>query len=91
MRHLASLRDIAGEFDAIVFDQWGVLHNGSTAYPGAIAAMEALADGPARLAVLSNSGKRSAPKARRSGVISRPGVFPGPAGFSRSPQRRMMR
>jgi HAD superfamily hydrolase (TIGR01459 family) len=72
LRHLASLRDIAGEFEAIVFDQWGVLHNGSTAYPGAIAAMEALADGPARLAVLSNSGKRSAPNRLRIAAMGFP-------------------
>ncbi|MCA3628628.1 MAG: TIGR01459 family HAD-type hydrolase [Methylobacterium sp.] len=65
MRRLDSIRDIAGDFDAIVFDQWGVLHNGSTAYPGAIAAVESLAREGVRLAVLSNSGKRSAPNRKR--------------------------
>lgn len=62
---MTSLRDIVGDFDAIVFDQWGVLHNGSTAYPGAIEAVESLAGDGLRLAVLSNSGKRSAPNRKR--------------------------
>ncbi|MEM9966780.1 MAG: TIGR01459 family HAD-type hydrolase [Pseudomonadota bacterium] len=52
-----SLSAIAADYDAIVFDQWGVLHNGSTAYPGAIACLEALHKRDHRMAVLSNSGK----------------------------------
>lgn len=46
----------------IVFDQWGVLHNGSAPYPGAIEAVGALT---VTCAVLSNSGKRSGPNAAR--------------------------
>lgn len=65
LRRMTSLRDIVGDFDAIVFDQWGVLHNGSAAYPGAIEAVESLAGDGLRLAVLSNSGKRSAPNRKR--------------------------
>lgn len=57
---ITSLAAIAGRFDALVFDQWGVLHDGTTAYPQAIAAVESLARAGVRMAVLSNSGKRSA-------------------------------
>lgn len=64
---LESLAEIADRYDAIVFDQWGVLHNGRTAYPTARAAIDALGDKP--LAVLSNSGKRSAPNAQRIGAM----------------------
>lgn len=56
------LADIAERYDAIVLDQWGVLHDGTTPYAGAIAALDGLGK---RLAVLSNSGKRAAPNAAR--------------------------
>ncbi|ABD54311.1 TIGR01459 family HAD-type hydrolase [Jannaschia sp. CCS1] len=59
---IESLSEISDRFDAIVLDQWGVLHDGTSPYPGAVAALEAL---NTRLAVLSNSGKRSDPNARR--------------------------
>ena len=65
MRALAALSEVAGDYDALVFDQWGVLHDGANAYPGAVAAVARLAAGGARLAVLSNSGKRAALNARR--------------------------
>lgn len=60
-----TLVDIAAPFQAIVFDQWGVLHNGSVPYPGAVACLETLARQGKTLAVLSNSGKRAAPNAQR--------------------------
>lgn len=62
---IACLTDVADRYDAIVLDQWGVLHDGTTPYPGAIAALEALHAQGTRLAVLSNSGKRAGPNAAR--------------------------
>ena len=59
MQQIESLLDVAGRYDAVVLDQWGVLHDGTRPYPGAGAAVEALAAAGHRLAVLSNSGKRS--------------------------------
>ncbi|MCH2078002.1 MAG: TIGR01459 family HAD-type hydrolase [Rhodobacteraceae bacterium] len=61
-RHIERLSEIAADYDAVVFDQWGVLHNGSAPYGGAI---ECLATLPCPAAVLSNSGKRAAPNAAR--------------------------
>lgn len=55
---------VAGRFDAIVFDQWGVLHDGIAPYPGVPEAVAALAR-THRLGVLSNSGRRTAPNAAR--------------------------
>lgn len=66
---LNSLADVAPAFDAIVLDQWGVLHDGSTPYPGAVAALKTLSSAGHRLAVLSNSGKRAAPNAARIASI----------------------
>ena len=60
-----SLLEIAGRFDAIVLDQWGVLHDGTTAYPGAVSVVEALKNRGGKLAVLSNSGRRAAPNTAR--------------------------
>ncbi len=65
MRRLASLEEVAGDYDALVFDQWGVLHDGTRPYPGAVAAVARLAVQGVRMAVLSNSGKRAAVNARR--------------------------
>ena len=59
------LWQIADRFDAIVLDQWGVLHNGTRPYPGVAAALTQLAASGVRLAVLSNSGKRADANARR--------------------------
>lgn len=55
-REIDNLNEIASNYDVIVFDQWGVLHNGATPYPGAVTAIEGL---NTRAAVLSNSGKRA--------------------------------
>jgi HAD superfamily hydrolase (TIGR01459 family) len=68
-RAIKSLIDIADQFDAIVLDQWGVLHDGSTPYTAAIATLKALKASGIRLAVLSNSGKRSAPNTTRIATL----------------------
>ncbi len=64
-RAIDSLLEIASDYEAIVLDQWGVLHDGDTPYPDAIRAVEGLRNNGCRLAVLSNSGKRSEPNASR--------------------------
>lgn len=64
-RVIKSLSEIASDYDAIVLDQWGVLHDGSAAYPGTAAALKHLMARGTRLAVLSNSGKRAAPNRAR--------------------------
>ena len=73
MRRLESLEEVAGHHDAVVLDQYGVLHDGAAAYPGAVAALKRLRAAGHRLAVLSNSGKRAAYNAAR---IARMGFDP---------------
>ncbi|MEO1239381.1 MAG: TIGR01459 family HAD-type hydrolase [Pseudomonadota bacterium] len=58
-RFIEKLAEIAEDYDAIVLDQWGVLHDGKTPYPGSVDALERLHAMGTRLAVLSNSGKRA--------------------------------
>ncbi|MEM6939335.1 MAG: TIGR01459 family HAD-type hydrolase [Pseudomonadota bacterium] len=59
MQAIESILSIADRYDTIVFDQWGVLHNGATAYPQAVGTIEALIRDGKELCVLSNSGKRA--------------------------------
>ena len=54
---LSSTRGLQG----VLLDQYGVLHDGKKAYPGAVAAVEALAAAGRKLLVLSNSSRREAP------------------------------
>lgn len=60
MQQIDSISAVADRYDLIVFDQFGVLHNGSAPYPFAVQAIEALQTGGSTLAVLSNSGKSGA-------------------------------
>lgn len=56
---LNSLLEVAEAYDAIVLDQWGVLHDGSAPYPDGVDCLTEMANAGHLLAVLSNSGKRS--------------------------------
>ena len=42
MKRIAGLREIADRFDLFLVDQYGVLHDGVAAYPGAIEALAEL-------------------------------------------------
>lgn len=50
-------------FHGFVLDQWGVLHNGSTPYPGALELVDELQRRGKRMVLLSNSGRRAAENA----------------------------
>jgi HAD superfamily hydrolase (TIGR01459 family) len=54
---LAGLAAISDRFDAAILDQWGVLHDGAKAPPGAIEAVAAMVAAGKRLVVLSNSAR----------------------------------
>jgi HAD superfamily hydrolase (TIGR01459 family) len=57
---LAGLRDVAAHFDAFFIDQFGVLHDGQSAYPQAPETLLRLTRAGKQVVLLSNSGKRSA-------------------------------
>ncbi|MBT4872993.1 MAG: hypothetical protein HON39_10185 [Marinovum sp.] len=57
-KEINSIDEIAAEYDAIVFDQWGVLHDGAKPYRPAVQTVKRLKGAGHCLAVLSNSGKR---------------------------------
>ncbi len=60
MKPVSGLHDVADEFDVFLLDQFGVLHDGRSLYPGTIAALEFLADHAKPTVIISNSGKRAA-------------------------------
>lgn len=62
---IGGLHEIAGRFDAVIFDQWGVLHNGVEPLPGALETLMGLKARGMPVGILSNSGKRNAANAAR--------------------------
>ncbi len=64
-REIAGLSEIIADVDAVLVDQYGVLHDGKHAFPGARAALEALFERKMPVVALTNSGKRAAENAAR--------------------------
>jgi HAD superfamily hydrolase (TIGR01459 family) len=60
MKRIGGLREIADQFDLFLVDQYGVLHDGVAAYPGAIEGLAKLASSGRKIVVLTNSGKSAA-------------------------------
>lgn len=55
---LSGLSDIAGRYDLFLVDQWGVIHNGETPYPGAVDTLRRLRELGRPVVILSNSARR---------------------------------
>ncbi len=64
-RTLEHLADLAPAYDGFLIDQWGVLHDGQQAYPGALDCLRALKAAGKIVIIASNSGKRAEANARR--------------------------
>lgn len=62
---LSGISELAARFDYFVLDQFGVLHDGTAPYPGAVETLSRLKAAGKRSLLLSNSGKRSAPNEAR--------------------------
>jgi HAD superfamily hydrolase (TIGR01459 family) len=60
MRVIERLSEIAGQFEAFLVDQYGVLHDGATMFPDAAACLAGLRDVGKPVIVVTNSGKREA-------------------------------
>jgi len=52
------INDIVDKYDYFIIDQWGVLHNGKTPYPGVVECLKNLKSKGKCLILLSNSSKR---------------------------------
>lgn len=64
-QRLNSLTDLIGRYDCVLFDQFGVLHDGRSAYDGMVDVVQTLSDAGLVLGVLSNSGKRESVNRQR--------------------------
>lgn len=54
----AGMESVSKLYDSFIIDQWGVLHDGKTPYPGVIECLENLKSCGKKLVLLSNSSKR---------------------------------
>ncbi len=59
------LGEIAGEYDGMLIDQFGVLHDGAKLYPGSLDVLAHLHALGMPVAVMTNSGKRAPANVRR--------------------------
>lgn len=59
MQTLNGLSDIAHNYDGILFDIWGVIHDGKACFPEAIACLQALQDEGIPYGFLSNMPRRA--------------------------------
>jgi HAD superfamily hydrolase (TIGR01459 family) len=58
-RFRSSLSALAQNYDTILIDQWGVLHDGRKPYPGAVQCLDRLSGAGKQVILISNSGKRA--------------------------------
>jgi HAD superfamily hydrolase (TIGR01459 family) len=65
MNRIDRLRDIAVEFDGVLIDQFGVIHDGEKLYPGVLDTLRKLSEARIPVAILTNSGKRAEANRRR--------------------------
>ena len=64
-RPITHLAEIVDDFDCMLLDQFGVLHDGYRAFPGTVACLDALKELAKPVVALSNSGRRAAPNVER--------------------------
>jgi ribonucleotide monophosphatase NagD (HAD superfamily) len=58
MKFISSIKELCDSYDYFIFDVWGVLHDGQTAYPGAIEAISFLRSKGKKICFLSNAPRR---------------------------------
>jgi HAD superfamily hydrolase (TIGR01459 family) len=60
VRALPDVASLAALFEGFILDQWGVMHDGTRPYPGAVDCLRRLRSAGKRIVVLSNTSKREA-------------------------------
>jgi HAD superfamily hydrolase (TIGR01459 family) len=69
---IPGLHIIADNFDHVLLDQWGTLHEGKSIFPAARNCVMRLRSAGKRVLVLSNSGKRAASNRQRLAALGLP-------------------
>ncbi|MBV9858490.1 MAG: TIGR01459 family HAD-type hydrolase [Alphaproteobacteria bacterium] len=72
VRLFRGIGELAPRYDGFLLDLWGVVHDGVTPYPGALACMRGLMEAGKRVVLLSNAPRRSQDVARRIAAIGVP-------------------
>jgi len=72
LRILSGIGEIASNYDGFILDLWGVLHDGSKPFPGAVEALTRLKAAGKRTVVLSNAPRRAEMVSRRVAKIGIP-------------------
>src|SRR5690349_21575984 len=62
---IEGVAEIAGQYDGMLIDQFGVLHDGAKLYPGSLGVLAELHRLGIPVAVMTNSGKRAKPNVAR--------------------------
>jgi HAD superfamily hydrolase (TIGR01459 family) len=62
---ISGLSELAGQFDGMLIDQFGVIHDGEKLYPGTLRVLRELHTQKIPVAVMTNSGKRAAANRQR--------------------------
>jgi len=70
-RLIDGMRALAPEYDAVILDLWGVVHDGTAPFPGVLDCMAKLGEAGKRIVLLSNAPRRADDVVRR---IERIGV-----------------
>ena len=65
MKIIGGLSEIASQYDGMLIDQFGVIHDGAKLYPGTLDVLEQLHRAKIPVAVMTNSGKRAAANVER--------------------------
>ena len=61
MRRIAGLKDLAGQYDSLLCDVWGVLHNGVRAFPKAVEALRRFRETAGLVVLITNAPRPSTP------------------------------
>jgi HAD superfamily hydrolase (TIGR01459 family) len=69
---ISGLREIAGEYDALLCDVWGVVHDGVRAHPAACDALKRFREAGGRVVLLSNAPRPPADVARQLAGLGMP-------------------
>ncbi len=80
MRVIRSLVDLAGQYDALLCDVWGVLHDGVSAYPEAAAALRRARAAGVVVVLVTNMPR---PHTIMPAALAKVGVPPGLLGRGR--------
>ncbi|HEY1795304.1 MAG TPA: TIGR01459 family HAD-type hydrolase [Stellaceae bacterium] len=78
IRQIGGMRELASQYDGVILDLWGVVHDGTAPFPGVLDCLERLIGEGKRIVLLSNAPRRADDVGRRIAQIGVPeGLYHG--------------